>query len=412
MILTPTKPFDTYKWRWLSVQPTEGLLKPSVFLGVLRALDRCEGLSPSHQSVYDALQLVEKETNSTVSLARKPDRNLLRNSGQYWKGTGLLSRSHGLIQLTALGHKVSEGRVTQGEFAAIMVQQTVLPNPETYKETELEKWASAGLEIRPLALILQILESLGEGSGITEAYLTPNELIRVVIPLAGMKNKADQIAQTLIGVRTNKINIDGWPNCAPEANDRRLAREFLLFLSNYGICRCVSADSEYDARHYLDELFDVDAVTSVTNASIFKSDEESKDVIDAIRHSALPSIIERQRTVATVLSRIGQPKFRKKILDLSKSRCLLTGESITEVLEAAHIIPVTNGGADTDDNGICLRVDIHRLFDSGNIRILPTGDLKFSDAIKASGNYKTLPSKIIIPSFVNAENVKWRDKYC
>jgi hypothetical protein len=91
MIPTPVKPFDTYKWRWLSVQPTEGLLKPAVFLGVLRALDKCEGLRPSNQSVYDALLLVEQETQSSVSLARDLDRNLLRNSGQYWKGTGLLN---------------------------------------------------------------------------------------------------------------------------------------------------------------------------------------------------------------------------------------------------------------------------------------------------------------------------------
>jgi hypothetical protein len=91
MIPTPVKPFDTYKWRWLSVQPTEGLLKPAVFLGVLRALDKCEGLRPSNQSVYDALLLVEQETQSSVSLARDLDLNLLRNSGQYWKGTGLLN---------------------------------------------------------------------------------------------------------------------------------------------------------------------------------------------------------------------------------------------------------------------------------------------------------------------------------
>lgn len=410
--MTPVKPFDTYKWRWLSVQPTEGLLKPPVFLGVLRALEKCEGLSPSSTTVYDSLLLVEQETNSTVSLARNPNRNLLRNSGQYWKGTGLLAPSHGVIELTSLGHKVSEGRVTQGELAAILVQQTVLPNPETYNDAELQKWQNAGLEIRPLALILQILESLGETSGVMEAYLTPNELIQVIIPLAGMKINAKEIALILVDVRDNKINIDDWPNCAPEANDKRLAREFLLFLSNFGICRYVNTDSEYGSRYYLDELFDVDAVTSITSASIFKSDKESNEVIDAIRNSPLPSIIERQRTLITVLSRSGQPRFRKKILNLSKNRCLLTGEEISEVLEAAHIIPVTNGGTDSDDNGICLRVDIHRLFDSGNIRILPSGELKFSDSVKLSGNYKLLPPKIIIPTYVNSNNVVWRDKYC
>lgn len=410
--MTPVKPFDTYKWRWLSVQPTEGLLNPPVFLGVLRALEKCEGLSPSDDKVYDALQLVDEETHSTVRLARDKDRNLLRNSGQYWKGTGLLKPSHGLIQLTSLGHKVADGRVTQGEFAAIMVQQTVLPNPETYKESESTKWKSAGLEIKPLFLILQILEELGEIAGSVGAYLTSNELIRVVIPLAGMKLNGLNIAQNLLKVRAEETSTAGWPDCAPEANDKRLAREFLLFLSNYGICRYVHGASEYDGKFYLDELFDVDAISSLTSASIFNSDTEANDVISAVRGSSLPSIIERQRTITTVLSRPGQPKFRKQILSLSNNRCLLTNEAISEILEAAHIIPVTSGGIDHEENGICLRVDIHRLFDSGNIRLSPTGNLNFSDSVKFSDSYKVLPSKVVIPKFVNPANLEWREKYC
>jgi hypothetical protein len=409
--MQPVKPFDTYKWRWLSVQPTESLLKPPIFLGVLRALQKCEGMAPSDQQVFDALNLVEQETHSPVKLARNRERNLLRNSGQYWKGTGVLAPATGSITLTALGHKVAEGRVTQGEFAAIMVQQTTLPNPETYKAEELEKWRNAGLKIKPLALILQILEHLGEMAEARNAYLTPNELIKAVIPLAGNKVSPQEISKALINIRKSKLSTAGWPDCAPEANDKRLAREFLLFLSNYGICRFVSEKTEYDSRYYLDELFDVDAVSSLTKASIFESDSQANDVIEAVRSSPLPSIIERQKTLTTVLSRPGQPKFRKEVLKLSEGRCLLTGERISEVLEAAHIIPVTIGGTDQQDNGICLRVDIHRLFDSGNIRIQPTGDIKFSDAVRESGNYKTLPSTIMIPHFVNMANVEWRDKY-
>lgn len=124
--MIPQKPFPSYKWRWLSVQPTESLLKPEIFLGVLRALEKCEGIAPSDQKVFDELLVVETETNSPVTLARDLERNLLRNSGQYWKGTGLLAPATGRIELTDLGHQVARGGVTQGEFAAIMVQQTVL----------------------------------------------------------------------------------------------------------------------------------------------------------------------------------------------------------------------------------------------------------------------------------------------
>ncbi|MBA2649215.1 MAG: HNH endonuclease [Legionella sp.] len=315
------------------------------------------------------------------------------------------------LSLHPLGHKVAEGRVTQGEFAAIMVQQTVLPNLQTYTPSEFNKWQEAGLEIKPLSLILQLLDNLGE-LGIQNAYLTPNELIKAVIPLAGSKVPNKDIARILMDIRNGKINTEGWPNCAPEANDRRLAREFLLFLANNGICRFVSKKTEYDGRYYLDELFDVNAVSALTEASIFVSDKEANEVVEAIRNSPLPSIIERQRTVITILSRPRQPMFRKHVLKCSENKCLLTGEKISEILEAAHIIPVTNGGSDDKDNGICLRIDIHRLFDSGNIRIQPTGDLKFSDAVTESENYKNLPSKISIPNFVNMANIEWREKYC
>lgn len=409
--MIPIKPFETYKWRWLSVQPTESLLKPPIFLGVLRALERCEGLPPSDPVVYNALLQVQIETNSPVKLARDKNRNLLRNSGQYWKGTGLLVPKHGQIELTALGHKVAEGEVTQGEFAAIIIQQTVLPNPQTYTALELTNWKKAGLEIKPLSLILLLLEHLGELFGVENSYLTPNELIKVVIPLVGIKATSKEIAEILLKIRIGKLNTEGWPDCAPEANDKRLAREFLLFLANYGICRVVNKKTEYDSQFYLDELFDVAAISSLTDASIFVSDHEAEEVIDAIRGSSLPSIIERQRTMITVLSRPRQPIFRKQVLKLSDSTCLMTGEKITEILEAAHIIPVTSGGSDEIDNGICLRIDIHRLFDSGNIRMLPTGELKFSDAVISSKNYRNLPSKIIIPSFVKIANIEWREKY-
>ncbi|MBT6050866.1 MAG: HNH endonuclease [Candidatus Scalindua sp.] len=391
--------------------PTESLLEPPIFLGVLRALKACEGSSPSDQDVYNALSLVEKETKSRVKLARERDRNLLRNSGQYWKGTGLLLPSSGTIELTLLGHKVAEGGVTQGEFAAIMVQQTTLPNLSTYKDTELKKWRNAGLEIKPLALILQVLETLGEISNPTDVFLTPDELIKVVIPLAGTKMEGAAIAKMLLKIRSGKVSVEGWPDCAPADNDKRLAREFLLFLSNYGICRYIAGKTNAEGRFYLDELFDVDAVSSLTQASIFDGNKEAEDVIEAVRSSPLPSIIERQRTKTTVLSRPGQPKFRKQVLEASEGCCLITGERITEVLEAAHIIPVSSGGTDERDNGICLRIDIHRLFDSGNIRIRPTGELQFSDVVEVSGNYKLLPPEIMLPSFVKTANLEWRVKY-
>lgn len=53
------------------------------------------------------------------------------------------------------------------------------------------------------------------------------------------------------------------------------------------------------------------------------------------------------------------------MLSISGKRCALTGETLTELLEAAHVIPVTHPeGVDLPHNGLVLRVDLHRLFDA------------------------------------------------
>jgi len=68
------------------------------------------------------------------------------------------------------------------------VQQTVLPNPWTYSPQEIARWRDANLEIRPLSLILEVMEALKrDHGGIRNAFITPNELIRIIIPLAGIK---------------------------------------------------------------------------------------------------------------------------------------------------------------------------------------------------------------------------------
>ena len=410
--MIPAKPFDSYKWRWLSVAPTEGLLNPPVLLGVLRVLARHEGEAPASPAIVAELAVVEAETRTPVHLARTEDRNLIRNSGQYWKGTGLLRPDRARIQLTSLGHRIAEGRMTQGEFAAVMVRQTVLPNPWTYAEAEFRKWGEAGLQIRPLALILAIIVELGRKNGDgAAAYLSPGELIQVVIPLAGQKIPPAHIANYVARFRRGTLDVTGWPDCAPRANDPRMAREFLLFLSNFGPCRQVYAKRRWDERYYLDELFDMKELEAEGGASIFTDDVGQEAVMAAVRHSVLPSIIERQRTTTTVLTRPGQAKFREALKEAYGGRCFLTGEEMPGVLEAAHIIPWKHGGVDHPNNGFYLRVDVHRLFDSGNIRIKPTGELMLSDAAAASENYGALPRRVDIPRFVNPAHVRWRYVY-
>ncbi|SMM98361.1 hypothetical protein SPONL_2115 [uncultured Candidatus Thioglobus sp.] len=62
-------------------------------------------------------------------------------------------------------------------------------------------------------------------------------------------------------------------------------------------------------------------------------------------------------------------------------------------------------------NGICLRTDIHRLFDTGHLKIRSDGELSLSKKAMRSENYGDLPEQIYIPDFINKEFLEWRNSY-
>ena len=412
-IPTPQKPFDSYKWRWLHVQPTESLLRPPIFLGVLRALARHEDKAPSSHELADDLLGVQHDTNSPVNLVRTPERNLIRNSGQYWKGTGLLVPETGVVELTPLGRLVASGAVTQNEFAWVMVEETVLPNPVTYSPSEIQKWRDARLEIRPFRLLIQILSHLAENGGLDNAFITVPELIGIVIPLAVVTTPAEITAEALVQYRDGRFNPDGWPDCAPGANDRRLAREFLLFLAHYNICMKTAGDTSDEDRYYLDSAFDIELADEINGTATIEdqSEEMTAQVLESLQQYALPTFSGRERRTSSQLARPGQPKFRRDILAAFGNQCLVTEERLADVLDAAHIVPVEYGGADAVGNGLCLRRDVHRLFDLGHLRISAKGAVMLSNAARNSVSYTHIPNVIELPAFVDFPSMAWRSNY-
>src|SRR6185295_4966266 len=71
--------------------------------------------------------------------------------------------------------------------------------------------------------------------------------------------------------------------------------------------------------------------------------------------------------------RLGQGTFQLLTLDNYRRRCAVTGEKALPTLDAAHILPVKEGGQHRLDNGLLLRTDIHRLFDKGYVTVTPDG---------------------------------------
>lgn len=407
IIKPPVKPFPSYKWRWAVLTPTESLNEPPVFLGVLRVFNKFQNYAPSSKEILSGLAKVQEETHSSVDLVRTQDRNLIRNSGQYWKALGLLEEAHGKVLVSPFGQLLAEGKITQVEFATTVVKTLELPNRKIISDTT--EWDEVGLKIKPLELILDVLALIADKHGIYEAYITPFELIRIVIPLAGTKAPVEDFIEAIIQYRNGIIDITNWPDCATSANDKRMAREFLIFLSNYGFCK-----KESNARGNENERYQLASISKEEVIELHKLklvEQELEKVVKQLRVTQIPANVERKRVSRQVLERPYQNIFRKNILHVFDSTCIVTGVSIENVLEAAHIKPVEYKGADTHHNGLCLRSDIHQLFDSNNLRILPSGELILSEAASAKNNYSRLPKQIDIPSFVNKEFLDWRLKY-
>jgi hypothetical protein len=79
----------------------------------------------------------------------------------------------------------------------------------------------------------------------------------------------------------------------------------------------------------------------------------------------------RTRTLRAIVTRQGQPKFRRDLLVAYGRRCAISGCDVVHVLEAAHIIPYKGKHTNTVKNGLLLRADLHTLFDLGLLKIDP-----------------------------------------
>lgn len=73
--------------------------------------------------------------------------------------------------------------------------------------------------------------------------------------------------------------------------------------------------------------------------------------------------------------RLGQATFRIAVLDAYGRACAVTGEHSLPTLEASHIRSYAQDGPHEVRNGLLLRADLHRLFDTGYVTVTP--ELRF-----------------------------------
>lgn len=83
-----------------------------------------------------------------------------------------------------------------------------------------------------------------------------------------------------------------------------------------------------------------------------------------------------------VTPRLGQGTFRVAVTDAYDRACAVTDEHSLPALDAAHIKPYAQNGPHDVRNGLLLRADLHRLFDSGYLTVTPKFRLEVSERLR------------------------------
>jgi hypothetical protein len=71
----------------------------------------------------------------------------------------------------------------------------------------------------------------------------------------------------------------------------------------------------------------------------------------------------RKRGLSSIVRRMGQPTFRKRLLKAYGGQCAITGCDVGPVLDACHIVSYKGPDTNHPANGMLLRTDLHTLFD-------------------------------------------------
>jgi hypothetical protein len=416
-----TKPFDDFKWRWMELAPVESYNRSDIFIGVVRAIQACEGLRASDEKFIAELAQIQADLDrddEKINLVpTDTSRNVIRRQGRYWSGTGVLARSRTGLTLTDLGRNLADGTVTSDDFISDFIVQHTIPNEFIENEEIINQYRNHGISIKPLVIIV---ETLGELSKIQDqGFLLPEEVIKILVPLSVLDAtlKSADYAKAVMQYRTNSSLADKLPDCTPRKNDKRFVREHLLFLKNFDVLNVVFDNSQRNRnlreRYSLSELGIeiLDAINISSSVASKGPSIKATSITKPIIHKQVDYGSVRTKKMASVTNRPNQAKFRKLAISAYEGTCALTGETVADVVIACHIIDHANGGPDSLDNAICLRADIHTLYDRGKLRISKKGDIVLSHDLMESPSYADLPAKIEIPEWVNRDYLDKKFKY-
>lgn len=264
--IPPSIPFKSFKWRWAVTTPSEGLNRKDILFGVLKVLVKHNGKAHATQEFRnDLIELENSISDSKISLSKNKDKegnprplgkNIIENSGQYWKALGLINTTtNGTIEVSDLGLSIVNNNLSDIDFIKKEIKLFTLPNKIIEDQSTINLFKSHNIEIKPLELLIKIYaEMTNILKSPTSWYLTVQELANIIVPLSVNKNIGiDFYIEHIIKYRQNSTDYNYWPKCFPEANDMRMIREYLLFLKNFNALNELEIKGE-DSRFYVNEM--------------------------------------------------------------------------------------------------------------------------------------------------------------
>jgi len=121
--------------------------------------------------------------------------------------------------------------------------------------------------------------------------------------------------------------------------------------------------------------------------------------------------VKRTEKSAITLQRLGQPYFRKKLIEKYSGKCQVTGIKLNELLRASHIKPwsLSNDQERLDcNNGLLLASHIDVLFDKGFISFDDGGSMLYSNSqISELFMSQNIPSREIIVDDKTRNYLAW-----
>ncbi|MEO7310215.1 MAG: HNH endonuclease [Chitinophagaceae bacterium] len=185
----------------------------------------------------------------------------------------------------------------------------------------------------------------------------------------------NEFSRMILGYRNDKVNINPTIGCIVLTNPIFFKREdWIETPSDW-------SKSIVQGKSYNTEDFIGNGIWKQVEYLLGKYLQNTIDPDKSLYMVQEPEFPAYGKSILTKV-RIGQGAFRVLVTDAYSKKCSITGEKTLPVLEAAHIKPFVESGPHFTSNGILLRSDMHKLFDSGYLTITNDFKIEVSSRIK------------------------------